>query len=98
VEATVNVRTLEPAPPDEIVTLGGLNDAVIPVGDVTESVTVPLNPFRLVSVIVAVAEAPCWIFSLVELALIPKSVTTTFIVRVAVRELVKPLKPSVLLK
>ena len=42
-------------------------------GVFVDKVTVPLKPFRLVSVIVEMAELPCWTFILVGLDEIEKS-------------------------
>lgn len=70
----VNVSVDAPVPPDDTVTLAGLNVALTPLGSVlVESETVPLKPLSEVMVIVVVAEPLLDIVRLEGDALVLKS-------------------------
>lgn len=60
--------------PEVSVTPAGLTFQLRPEDGVfVDKVTVPLKPFRLVSVMVEIAELPCWTFTLVGFDEIEKS-------------------------
>ena len=67
------VRTEVPLPPDERVIVTGVKVTVSPAGTVTETVTVPVNPLRLLRVTLEVAEDPCTTLRLLGLAVMEKS-------------------------
>ena len=69
----VKVSTEVPDPPEDTVIEAGLKLAVTPVGGFAESVTVPLNPFRLVTVIVVETDPSLCIVTLAGEALMLKS-------------------------
>jgi len=59
VETVDTVRVEVPVPPAERVTVAGLKDANGPLGETAlEMLTVPVNPPRLVRLIVEVADVP----------------------------------------
>jgi hypothetical protein len=76
-----------PEPPEVSVTLVALRDAVRPPEDgVVVSVTVPLNPPRLVRLMVELPLVPTIMLTVVGLALIPKSGTLMVTVTLWERE------------
>ena len=84
---TVNADV--PAPPPDRVMLGKLSDILGPDGAIEAAkLMVPLNPFKLISVIVEALEEPAGIVRLLKLAVMAKSgcgegltVTATLTVR-----------------
>ncbi len=77
----LTVRVEEPDPPALRLIVPGLIDAFRPMGvtDV-ERLIVPVKPARLLSVRDDVPEPPTWMFTVVGLAEIEKSPTSTVIV------------------
>jgi hypothetical protein len=69
---TVNADV--PAPPPDRVMLGKLSDILGPEGEIEAAkLMVPLNPFRLISVIVEAPEDPAGMVRLLRLAVMAKS-------------------------
>jgi len=91
------VRTEEPEPPLERVTLVGFKEADSPDGDTEGArLTVPTKPLRLVRLIVEVAEDPAWKLRLAGLLEILKSGGTTTFTDTATQCESEPLVPVTL--